>query len=302
MRFYSLLFFLTFCNYLNAQKFADKKNYLIDSLDLSIVTNQDRQLIDSCINIFHNTLSDTSKVAAISRIVEESWDENVWVKYNKWLYFYIKSSLSKTKDKKSPEHISLKKSYAAVLNNEGYYLKTQGKLSLALSYYYESLRVEQELEHQEGISMTLNNIGALYHSQGETEKALDVYHQSLMIEEQQNNKAGVSLVLNNLAAVLYAQGDTTEALNNYKKSLTIETEINNKEGISLCLNNIGHIYNKQGNYAKAIEYLKKGLKIYEEANYKMGIAISLNNLGENYLLTANKIVAKEYFEIGRAHV
>ena len=69
------------------QNFADKKFYLIDSLDLTTLNKTDRQLIDSCLTLYHKTIEDTSKIKHIEFIVEECLDDKIWPKYNRWIYY-----------------------------------------------------------------------------------------------------------------------------------------------------------------------------------------------------------------------
>ena len=63
----SLIFSILILNLLtnkdcNAQKFADKEYYLIDSLLLDDLSEVDRFLIDSYLNIYHTAKQDRDKV------------------------------------------------------------------------------------------------------------------------------------------------------------------------------------------------------------------------------------------------
>jgi len=65
------LFFVGNFQFLNAQEFADKKFYLIDSLKLETLSKNDRELIDTTLKKLHllNKNEDTSKVKLLSHIV-----------------------------------------------------------------------------------------------------------------------------------------------------------------------------------------------------------------------------------------
>jgi len=69
----------------SADGFAPKKFYLIDSLDLTSLTKTDRQLIDSCLALYHNAKDDTSKINALNGICENMMDDD-WEKYQFLLY------------------------------------------------------------------------------------------------------------------------------------------------------------------------------------------------------------------------
>ena len=49
---------------------------MVDSLVLEELSEVDRNLLDSCLKLYHKAEHDTDKVNAINVIVEESWDEN----------------------------------------------------------------------------------------------------------------------------------------------------------------------------------------------------------------------------------
>ena len=67
-----------------SQNFADKNYYLIDSLDLNILSQGDRILIDSLLIEYHNEKEDSSKLNQLTTLI--SLCENVvWVKYNQIL-------------------------------------------------------------------------------------------------------------------------------------------------------------------------------------------------------------------------
>ena len=46
-------------NNLFAQSFADKNNYLVDSLIWEKVSLEDQHMIDSCMKVFHSSKNDT---------------------------------------------------------------------------------------------------------------------------------------------------------------------------------------------------------------------------------------------------
>ena len=122
-----------------AQNFADKSYFLVDSLDMSKISNQDKYLIDSCLSFYHNTKNDTDKVTAISTIVEESWDNNVWPKYNIWLYNHALKELNKKPNNKTKRF--LLNSISGAINNIGYNYKTQGDIEKALDYYLSLIHI-----------------------------------------------------------------------------------------------------------------------------------------------------------------
>ena len=169
----------------------------------------------------------------------------------------------------------------------------------ALDYYTRSLKIEEQLGDQKGISFLLHNVGAVYNAQGDYPKALDYYTRSLKISEQLGDQKGINFSLNNIGTIYYFQGDYHKALDYYTRSLKISEQLGDQKGISFSLNNIGEIYHLQGDYPKALDYFARGLKISEQLGDQYGIAaLSLNNIGEIYHLQGDYPKALDYFARG----
>lgn len=78
----------------NAQEFADNKFYLIDSLDLSKVEPTELELLEKSLKEFHKEKNDTNKIKALTAFIENSWDDNLWPRYNFWLKEFSEKKLN----------------------------------------------------------------------------------------------------------------------------------------------------------------------------------------------------------------
>ena len=269
------------------QTFADKNYYLIDSLDLEALSLKEQKLINTSLKLFHNAKHDTLKIKAINIIVEESWDDSVWPRYNQWLYDFIDDKLENYTSSSNQklfynEKVSLIKSFGEALNNMGVYYSGRGDFDKALEFYHKSLNIMEEAGYKKEIAVALNNIGYVNLTQGSAIKALGFYLKSLKIKESINDKNGIATSLNNIAQVYYDHGDIQKALEYNIKSLKIREELDDKNGITASLNNIGVIYLDQGNSNKALEYSFRSLKLNEAIGDKKKIVIILNNIGLIY--------------------
>ena len=54
-----------------AQNYADKSYYLVDSLNLDELQTEDKNLLKTNLELFHNTTNDTTKVNALLKICNE---------------------------------------------------------------------------------------------------------------------------------------------------------------------------------------------------------------------------------------
>lgn len=276
-----------------AQQYAAQEYYLIDSLDLNTISKKDQLLVDSALNIYHKCTTDTCRARAISLIVEGSWDEKLWPRYNAWVHNYVIDRLRH--EENSVIAKELKKFHAGALNNIGYLHNSKSESDLALEYYNKSLEIQKEVEDDAGMSGTLINIGYIYLNQGLIERALEHYYESLRIEEKLQNKPGIATALNSIGYIQYRQGDAKRALQSYNKSLEIRTQLDDQYGMATCLNNIGLIFKDQRQWVKALEYYQKCMKLQEKVSDQSGIAISLGNIGLIYASIGGYDNALKYY-------
>ncbi len=288
---YLLILLVLLCHtQLKSQELAPVDTYLIDSLDLSAVSEKDKELIESSLENYRACETDICKVRAISKIVEDSWDANIWPKYNRWVHDFIEQSIQQPHD--SATLVLLKKSYAGALNNIGYLYNIQGKNDLALAFYEKCLNIQEEVDDKPGMSGTLINSGYIFLNQGLIEKALEYYYASLSIEEEIGNQTGIATALNGIGYILYKQGDNEKALESYTQSLVIRRELKDDYGIATCLNNIGLLFRDQKEWNKALSYYEECLTLQEKLADKSGIAISLNNIA--FILKEQGQLSKAY--------
>ena len=262
------------------QSYAPMDHYLLDSLDLQALSKKDRSLIDSVLTIYHESHTDTSRINAISIIVEESWDDNVWPRYNQWVHDFVMEKLGEDADSVTLRH--LKKSYAAALNNIGYLNNSRGNIDEALANYEKTLEIQHEIDDQQGMAGTLINTGYIFLNQGMIEKALEYYYRSLKIQENTQDEWGIATALNGIGYIFYKQGETEKAFENYSRSLEIRKKLDDEYGVATCLNNIGLIFKDRGEWTRALEYYQKCLGIQEKLADQSGIATTMGNIALVY--------------------
>jgi serine phosphatase RsbU (regulator of sigma subunit) len=249
---------------------------LVDSLVLEELSEGDKQLVDSCLKVYHKAKNDTSKAHAIEFIVEECWDDNVWPKYNQWVYLFVKKKLEKNPP--TPIKKNLFSSLASALNNIGFIHYNQGDIPLALEYYHKNLKIQEEINDKKGMAQSYNNIGGIQLKQGDIPLALEYYHKSLKIRKEINDKRGMATTYNNIGYIHDEKEDLPFALEFYRKGLKIQEEIKDKNGMAQSYNNIGSIHKEQGNIPLALEFFHKSLKIKEEIKDKEGMVATYLNM------------------------
>ena len=301
MRFFAIISFLIlgFCFFCDAQSYADKNHYLIDSLELDKLTDVDRHLLDSCLKDYHAAENDIEKINALVGICG-NMNNDIWIKYQYFQHKIIEDAMvAQASLPNGPTAIakaSLKKSHARSLNNIGFIYDYKGSVKKSLKYYNKSLKILNEIDDKEGIANSYNNIGLLYFNQGEMDTSLNYYQKSITILEETDDKQTLAKSFNNIGGVYNYQGEIDKAMEYYQKGMEIREETGDQLGIAVSLNNIGSIYDDQGQVEKGLDCYFKSLKIREDLGDQKGVAHSLINIGSIYSDQGEYEKVMEYYE------
>ncbi len=264
----------------------------MDSLILENISDAEKTNLNTALKAFHQAKDDTSKLNALSTFIQNSFDDDLWPKYNAWVHHFSKEKLKNKHTNK--EELRLKEYLADTYNDFGQVFQLQGKLLAALTNYTHSLNINKEISNRKGIATAHNNIAIIYYNQGYQDKALESFFKSLSIFDELNRTAETSTILNNIGSIYRRKGDLTKALKFSQQALQIAKKSNKKSVQATSLNNIGEILCIQANDEEGFEYFLQSLKINEEIGYKTWLSVSLKNLGEYYLRRNDVKKAKEY--------
>ncbi|PHS10818.1 MAG: hypothetical protein COA88_00595 [Kordia sp.] len=299
---YYLLFlvYILSVNGVFSQNYANKSYYLVDSLEIDNLVVNEKYIIHSSLTKFHNTNNLELKLQAINTIVEDSWNDDVWHKYNRWMYNFTKQELSEplpitiSKSLNSKKKILLKY-YSNSLNNIGVIHNSEGKLSTGLAYYYKSLNIRERIKDSFGLAESYNNIGNSYALQNDIKKALEFTEKSRIVSKligSVNN----GLFLSNLGLLHSRQGDAVKAKFYYNESLETYSKLNNTVGVANSLSLLAGLYEKEGELAESLIYLLESLVVLEENDYQSGIIRTLTNISRVYFKKGALAKAKLYGE------
>lgn len=284
--------FLVWSVSLSAQNYADPKFYLIDSLDLDILSEYDRTLIDTNLQHYHQETLSTVKLSYIEHIVDECWNARVWPQYN--LFVYENSYEGLRKSTLVDEQEKFASLLAGSISNLGYIYDNAGNIPSAAQYYHQALTVYELIGDMGGAAASFNNLGVLYSSQGDTAKAMFYHNESLRLKKKLGDERGVSLSLNNIGTLYKHKGRVFEALDCFEKSLRICKRLDDQRGMAISYDNIAGVYFMEGYALKAIQYYQKAYDIRIANDEFSGAAFSLNNIASVYLSQKKYSEAEKY--------
>ena len=254
----------------------------------------DRQLIDSCLILFHEASSDTLKAKIIGIIVETSWDENVWPVYNEWLFHFIKKnhySSAKNEPKIKPLFL------AGVINNMALAKMYKGKIELAIKLFHSAIIINEATNDLKGLTDNYSNLAFIYEDQGNVAKAIHTYETVLKIDRQLNNKKGMASTLTNLGHLHKKQENYNYAIQFHKEAIDIMEEFEDYHGLSAAYNNLGSTYFNTSMLDSALYCYKKGLHYQEKVGNNVMISTLYENLGVYYFNTGKFDSALVYHQL-----
>jgi serine phosphatase RsbU (regulator of sigma subunit)/TPR repeat protein len=282
-----------------AQNFGDQEFYLIDSLSISKLSDNDKKLIDTSLVIYHSTLEDTVEFAMLENIVDNCWNEDVWPRYNDFLIKRVKIALVLHDNEMTQKKLAY--FLAGALSNKGFYKDQRGDLLSALDYYHQSLMLYEQLDNKDGMSTTQNNLGVIYSIIGDTTKALEYHRLSLKMKKELKDVIGVAISYNNVGSIYENSNLPFKALDYYQRALKLSESVDHHRGIAMANDNIGNVYFKEKVYGKALTFYENGLEAWAKTGIEVGISTGKNNLA-NVLIKMDKweeakLLAIESYEV-----
>lgn len=275
-----------------AQSYGDPSFYLVDSLDLTTISEETRTLLDTSLTRYHQAQHDTSKLSLLEHIVDQCWEEFLWPQYNQMVYdqatFHLMSERNPSASKK---YASL---LAGSISNLGYIADNISNVPVALNYYHQALRIYEQIGDREGAASSFNNLGVLYSAQGDTSKAMYYHNESLRLKKIIGDQEGIAVSLNNIGTIYKDKGRIFEALDCFEKSLRIARELDDRRGMAIAYDNIAGVYFTEGYEAKAIDFYTRAYDIRMINGEYTGASFSLNNISRVYLALNNIDKAFEY--------
>lgn len=268
--------------------------YLLKNLDLSEISDADRELLDTSLTQYHASNNDTIQLDLLEHIVENCWDENIWPKYNSFMKERAQFLLNTQYSKSENWFKKVAKILAIAINNEGYLEYYYGNIEGALKSYQNSMTLKEQIGDTLGVSECLNNIGGIYFSQGDYDQALSYFKQSLAIKLKGSSPLSIATSYNNIGSVYNILENTDSAEFYYLKAMRIYNEEESEIDLGLAFHNLGSIYAKKEDESIARLYLLKSVQHNEKTGHLKLVSNSYNNLSKMYFKLNDIHQSEEY--------
>jgi serine phosphatase RsbU (regulator of sigma subunit) len=203
----------------------------------------------------------------------------------------LKSASSSAKS-----NIISKKIETLCFGNLGSLYVKKGDYNLAISFLYQALKINEELENNVGAISNLNELGVVYLQTRNSTKAIYYLSQALAKNKLFGDKVTEASLQANLGNLYYDAQDYQKALDFYLKSLENHESLKSSSGNVLNYIGIANCHLKLKNYSLSLEYFKKSLVLIEKINDRASLVAVYINLSELYSSQKKDVTAESYLK------
>ena len=227
----------------------------------------------------NNALPDSVRLKAINEL---AWEGYLFTRPDSAFYYaQLHYELAKRR--------GLKREMAVARNTQGTSFYMLGNYARAIDYFYQSLKIKEEINDLKGIAATLNNIGMINDEQEDHDEAIKNYTQAIenvvsIPGYEQNPEILQALVASyhNLGVLYLNLLDYDKSLEYLNKTLKLTEKLDLKRERAYTYSNLGHIFFDKKNYSKSMEYYQKAYKILDSIGDENGIVDALINFSVLY--------------------
>ena len=156
----------------------------------------------------------------------------------------------------------------------------QDRITEALAYRRESLRIEQQLGNQVNMATGFLGIGDAERFLGNGEAAQQNYEESLKLSKALGHKGLIGAALKSLGMLAFQQEAYTQARHFGEEALRIFREVGDQTHIGFALTNLGDVARKSGDERQALAYYGQALAIMHTIGYKWPIFYALEDIAQ----------------------
>ena len=254
--------------------------FLIPTVELASLDPYEVDLINQAANQYNQAETDTQRIWAVQLIINDSYDNRVWIAYNRWLFNFLERLLINEKNA-SMRSIYLQ-SMAGCYNNFGYEYDMYGQLDSAISAYQKSYDLCLITKDTLGMATLANNMGYLYLGLGQLDKAKQLYYRALQLNGFIDNPSGVYDNFSNLAVLYKQSGDIDSSMNCYEKAAAVAEQIGDKVLIIESIEKRAFNLLQFGKLEQALALFDTILQTFDEIPNPNVKALTLSNLASTY--------------------
>jgi signal transduction histidine kinase len=166
---------------------------------------------------------------------------------------------------------------ATCLNNLGMFNWNRTNYKEALAYFFDSLKMNEDLGNEKATANPLNNIGLIYLEMYLFEDALKYHRKALAIREKYGMSKEQVASLNNIGICLKSLGRLDEAIEVLNKGIQLAQSSGNYLDFYRLHDTLGNVLQLKGEFAKSLEAYLTALNAGKTNHSNIRNELSTNN-------------------------
>lgn len=233
-------------------------------------TAQNEKQIDSLLKVISLTKNDSVKVGNYNKV---AW-HYVFSDTSQAKRYLLKSEKIASKNKTTY-------GYTEIINLRGIMMDVKGQTDSAQFYFKKTLELSRKNHHKIIEVRSMNNLGMLNWNQGNYKIALNYFLEGLKLNENlpDDKKIKNSIFYNNIGLIYQELNLNDKALTYHKKAYEARKKDNQLKEQASSLNNIGICYHSMNKNEEALLYYKTGLKVAFDSNNLIDYYKITENIG-----------------------
>ena len=188
---------------------------------------------------------------------------------------------------------------ALALMQIGRVFDTRGDYLKAMDYYFESLKLHEELNSRHAVAQTFGYMGWLHTNLKNFDLAEENARHCLSMMNRMNDLAGEAFALNLLGYIDFNQKDYNNAIAHYNSALKLRQQLGLDFMASNTKFNIARAYERQGRLDDALRYYMDDMEVTADLRNKSIQALSYNNIGWIYARKGDFKESEKYLTEGQ---
>lgn len=189
---------------------------------------------------------------------------------------YMDSSLQAFSTKQDSAYL---RGAGATLSSMGTLYQSMGNVTLAISYYQQSIERHTAAHNPRGLVFCYNNIGAAHETLGRPDSALAYYDKAAVLAMELGLNEMASTGLSNMANVHAEVGRIGEAIDLVYQAMALAERIGSKSGIANCLMQISDLKARLGEKTESLALLRRAYALFNEVDDREGVINAGGSIG-----------------------
>lgn len=283
-----------------AQNYGDKEFYLVDSLDLELVSESEKNSLDSILNLYHkcDQTDDTLYLFYLENLVEGYESANIEGVYR---YEHLKQANQVDFSIQRPDDIQKRLYFSKGYANANVAIMEvfSGEPDAAMAYIDSALQCLHQTDSNNYKALVYNLASYSCKKTGQINLAIDYNMEALTVAEELNDPEILSTVYNNLAGLHQLLENNTKATGYYEKAL-VNTDKSNTRNYGTALVNFSEfLFRNVQDTSKALLLLNESKSIidttfssYQSKSHAINVYVVL---GSVYLAQHNLQASENYY-------